>query len=522
MRTSLAAPGVTLPGNDRMDSALIVARGITKQFPGVVALREVTLSLNRGEVLAVIGENGAGKSTLMNILAGVHAPDAGHIAIYGEEMAISSPRHAMDLGISLIHQELSLLPNLSVGANMFLGREPHVAGYIRGRQIAQDAEAILARIGLEVSPDTPVSRLSIGHRQLVEIARALSAEARILIMDEPTSSLSLAEAETLFEVITELRARGVSIVYVSHRLGEVQALADRVVVLRDGEAVGELVGNAIQRNAMVRLMVGRDVSYAYRESPATPGDAVLEAHDLCTPAWPEYPLTLTLREGEIVGLAGLVGSGRTELLRVLFGVDPATSGSITICGAPVSLLNPRDAIAAGIALVPEDRGHQGLILEMSVRHNLTLSTLWREGHSWGWLRREWEAQVAADQIQNLGIKASTDARAVRVLSGGNQQKVVVGKWLQLRPRLLLLDEPTRGIDVGAKEEIYRVMETLAQEGMAILFASSELEEILGLADRVLVMHEGRLTGELSRDDLSEEAIMHLATGQGVGATNPQA
>lgn len=505
-----------------MDSALIVAYGITKRFPGVLALREVTLSLSQGEVLAVIGENGAGKSTLMNILAGVQAPDAGHIVIDGEEVAISSPRHAMDLGIALIHQELSLLPNLSVGANMFLGREPHAAGVIRGRQIAQDAGAVLARIGLDVSPDTPVSRLSIGHRQLVEIARALSAEARILIMDEPTSSLSPAEAETLFEVITELKTRDVSIVYVSHRLGEVQALADRVVVLRDGETVGELEGDAIKRNAMVHLMVGRDVSYAYRGSPATPGNAVLKAQDLCTPAWPEHPLTLSLRAGEIVGLAGLVGSGRTGLLRVLFGVDPAMSGSIMICNEPVSLLHPRDAIAAGIALVPEDRGHQGLILEMAIRHNLTLSALWREGHFWGWLRKEWEAQVAADQIQDLGIKAPTDTRAVRILSGGNQQKVVIGKWLQIRPRLLLLDEPTRGIDVGAKEEIYRVMETLAQEGMAILFASSELEEILGLSDRVLVMHEGRITGELSGDGLSEEAIMHLATGQWTESTSPQA
>jgi len=496
-------------------ASLLAAHGITKRFPGVVALRDVDLDLQRGEVLAVIGENGAGKSTLMKILAGVQPPDAGQIVLDGQPVAVTSPRHATDLGIALIHQELNLLPNLSVGANIFLGREPQRGGWIDQRQIFAASEKILARVGLDVSPNTRVHRLSIGRRQLVEIAKALSTEARVLIMDEPTSSLSASEAEVLFDVINDLRSKGVSIIYVSHRLGEVAALSDRVVVLRDGENAGELARGAITHEAMVRRMVGRDISQFYTRTLHAIGSTVLEVKDLVSPAWPDHRLTFDVRAGEIVGVAGLVGAGRTELLRVLFGIDRALGGRIKVAGKEVVLKSPRDAIEAGLALVPEDRKRQGLVLAMALRHNLTLAGLWRRWAG-GWLNRRREAEDAARMIETLAIKTPTDTQPVRLLSGGNQQKVVLGKWLSLKPRVLLMDEPTRGIDVGAKQAFYRMMETLARDGIAILFVSSELEEILGMSDRVLVMHEGRIMGELDREAMSEEAIMHLATGRSNG------
>ncbi len=501
------------PKSKIQNRLLLAAEHITKRFPGVVALRDVGLDLGQGEVLAVIGENGAGKSTLMKILAGVQPPDAGAILLDGEEVVITSPRHAADLGIALIHQELNLLPNLSVGANIFLGREPQRAGWMQQRQIFADSEKILARVGLDFSPNLLVQRLSIGHRQLVEIARALSAEARVLIMDEPTSSLSTGEAEVLFGVIDDLRGRGVSIIYVSHRLREVETLADRVVVLRDGENAGELARDQITHDAMVQRMVGRDVSQFYVRTPHEVGAEVLAVQDLISPAWPDHPLTFSLRAGEIVGVAGLVGAGRTELLRVLFGIDRALGGRIAVGGEAVTLKSPRDAIAAGLALVPEDRKQQGLVLDLAVRQNLTLAGVWRHRLAGGWLNRKQEAEDTARMIDTLAIKTPTETQAVRLLSGGNQQKVVLGKWLSLKPRILLMDEPTRGIDIGAKQEIYRMMETLARDGIAILFVSSELEEILGMSDRVLVMHDGYITGELARDALSEEAVMHLATGR---------
>ena len=496
-----------------IQNRLLAAQRITKRFPGVMALRDVDLQLGKGEVLAVIGENGAGKSTLMKILAGVQQPDAGTIVLDGQEVVIASPRHAADLGIALIHQELNLLPNLSVGANIFLGREPQRAGWMHQRQIAEVSETILARVGLTLSPNTLVQRLSIGHRQLVEIGRALSAEARVLIMDEPTSSLSTGEAEVLFEVIDDLRSKGVSIIYVSHRLREVEALSNRVVVLRDGENAGELAREAITHDAMVQRMVGRDVSQFYVRTPHAVGPAVLEVNDLVSPAWPDHSLTFDLRAGEIVGVAGLVGAGRTELLRVLFGIDRALGGNVAVDGHLVTLKSPGDAIAAGLALVPEDRKQQGLVLDLAVRHNLTLAGVWRHRLPGGWLNRKQEARDTAAMIETLTIKTPTEAQPVRLLSGGNQQKVVLGKWLSLKPKILLMDEPTRGIDIGAKQEIYRMMETLAREGIATLFVSSELEEILGMSDRALVMHEGRIAGELTRDALSEEAVMHLATGR---------
>jgi ribose transport system ATP-binding protein len=493
-------------------SPLLEVRNISKTFPGVRALQDVDLLLHPGEVLAVIGENGAGKSTLMKILAGVQEPDAGEILINGEPARIESTRAAMKLGIVLIHQELNLADNLDVGANIFLGREPLRMGLIDRRRIDRESGSQLARVGLEIPPRTIVSTLPIGHQQLVEIAKALSVNARVLIMDEPTSSLSARETESLFQVVRDLRARGVSVIYISHSLGEVRQLADRVTVLRDGENAGDLARDEITHDNMVKLMVGRDVSQFYARKHHEIGDMLLEVRDLVTPTWPQHKLNFSVRAGEIVGVSGLVGSGRTEMLQVLFGIDKPVSGQVLVGGKPVALTSAKHAIDSGLALVPEDRKQHGLVVEMTVRQNLGLAGLARHAFPGGFLNERQERFDAADMIRKMRVRTPDDNQIVQYLSGGNQQKVVIGKWLSLGPRLLLLDEPTRGIDVGAKEEIYRLMEKLAAEGMGILFVSSELEEILGMSDRTIVMHEGHITGELTRDELSEETIMQFATG----------
>ena len=491
---------------------LLEVTGVTKRFPGVTALRQVGLSLAQGEVLALIGENGAGKSTLMKILAGVQEPDEGTIQVDGNAVRLDSVVAAQNHGIALIHQELNLSDNLDVGANIFLGREPRKRGLIDKAKIRQDSVEILKRVGLNVSPDTIVEHLPIGQQQLVEIARALSINARVLIMDEPTSSLSQHETERLFEVVKDLRSRGVSVIYISHRLGEVQELADRVTVFRDGENAGDLTREEISHDRMVQLMVGRDISQFYARKPHEPGEVALEVKELETPAHLGHKLSFSVRSGEIVGVAGLVGAGRTEMLHVVFGVDPAVSGTIEVGGKPVQLTSPLDAIRSGIALAPEDRKQQGIVLEMAVRQNIGLAGLRQHKRKAGFLNNQQEAVDTEEMIRRLRIKTPSERQIVQYLSGGNQQKVVLGKWLAMKPKVLLLDEPTRGIDIGAKQEIYSLMEELAEQGVAILFVSSEMEEILGMSDRTLVMHEGSITGELSRDELSEEAVMQLATG----------
>jgi ribose transport system ATP-binding protein len=494
-----------------MTAPLLEVRQLRKSFPGVRALKGVSLSVARGEVLAVIGENGAGKSTLMKILAGVQRADSGEILIEGRAVEIRSVHDALGQGIALIHQELNLADNLDVAANIFLGREQLRVGLIDKARQRREAQEFLRAVGLDVDPAVLVSTLTIGHQQLVEIAKALSVNARVLIMDEPTSSLSSHEAENLFKVIRELRGRGVSIVYISHRLGEVRALADRVTVLRDGANAGDLGRDEIDHARMVKLMVGRDLSQFYPHEPHAAGETVLEVEGWRTRAHPRNALSFRVRAGEIVGVAGLVGAGRTELLAALFGVEPAVGGVLRVAGRPVAPQSPREAIAAGLALVPEDRKKQGVILEMAVRENLSLASLRRDQRH-GFLNRRREADISAEMMGSLRIKTPHDRQIVQFLSGGNQQKVVLGKWLALRPRVLLLDEPTRGIDIGAKQEIYKLMEELARQGVAILFVSSEMEEILGISDRALVMHEGRLAGALARGELSEEAVLHLATG----------
>jgi len=494
------------------DPPLLEIRAITKRFPGVLALDRVDLDLYRGEVLAIVGENGAGKSTLMNILAGVHVPDAGTIRLAGRPVVIDSVPAAMGQGIVLIHQELNLCDNLDAAANIFLGREPTRFGWIDRRAVERGARAAMTMIDLAIPPHTIVRTLPIGRQQMLEIAKALSVDARILIMDEPTSCLTQHEADALFRVIRDLRRRGVSVVYISHRLGEVKQLADRVVVLRDGRNAGHLERDGIQRDRMVQLMVGRDIAAFYSRRTHQPGPPALDVRGLVTPAFPRSVVQFRVRAGEIVGVAGLVGAGRTELLEVLFGLHAPLAGTIRVAGRQMELKRPRDALRAGMALVPEDRKQQGLIVDMAVRENISLAALTVRKNKLGLLDRGRERDDARRMVQAMNIKTPSDRQVVRLLSGGNQQKVVLAKWLILKPRVLLLDEPTRGIDVGAKQEIYRLMEELAADGVAVLFVSSEMEEILHMSDRALVMHEGRITGELSRSELSEEAVMHLATG----------
>ena len=492
-------------------SPLLQATSLGKRFPGVVALDNVDLTLYEAEVLAVIGENGAGKSTLMKILAGIQLPDQGHLQLAGQETVIRSVEQAIANGICLIHQELNLCENLSVAANIFLGREPGRFGFVDEGLCLEKAQDVLQQVGLNLPPQELVGSLTIGQQQMVEIAKAISTDARIVIMDEPTSSLSQKESESLFEIIFRLKQQGVSIIYISHRLGEVERLADRVTVLRDGKNAGELSRDEISHNAMVERMVGRELSNYYSRTITESDATVLQVRDLRTSANPHCSLSCEIKRGEIVGIAGLVGAGRTELLTTLFGITPAVDGQIAVAGEDCVIGNSETAIRHGIGLVPEDRKLQGIVLEMSIRANTSLPTL-KSISPLGFIDATAEQTLAETMQQRLKTKAPHVEQPVKFLSGGNQQKVVIAKWLAMKPKILLMDEPTRGVDVGAKQEIYRLMDELSQTGVAILFVSSDMEEVLGMADRILVMHEGRISGELQKTNFSEESVMHLATG----------
>jgi ribose transport system ATP-binding protein len=487
--------------------ALLAARGIGKSFPGVVALHDVDLTVHGGEIVALVGENGAGKSTLMKVLAGVHRPDHGEVRLGGERVRIENPAEALRAGIALIHQELSLCDNLTVAGAMFLGAELRRGPFLRSAAMSAAAREWLQRLGLAVDPSALVATLSPGQKQLLEIARALRARARVLIMDEPTSSLTLAETSRLFAVVRELRAQGVGVVYISHRLGEVRELADRVVGLRDGRNSGELARAEISHERLVGLMVGRTLSSERREAHA-PGRELLRVEGLRTAAFPGSPVDLAVCEREIVGIAGLLGSGRSELLRALFGADKALAGRIVVDGEVLAGHGPAAAAKRGLVLLPEDRKQQGLVLGMSVAANLSLPTLRARGR---FVDRRYEAELAVSAITDLAIAAHSPEQPANTLSGGNQQKVVLGKWLAAQPKVLLLDEPTRGVDVGARAELYARLHELAARGLAILFVSSELEEVLTLADRALVMRNGAFAGELAGDRLTEANVMLLAT-----------
>ena len=487
--------------------------GIGKRFAGVTALRDVALTARAGEVLALMGENGAGKSTLMKILGGVQPPDSGEIRIDGQPVTLDGVRAAKQLGIALIHQELMLAPNLDITANIFLGSEGVAAlAPLPRAAMNEKAAALLARVGLSVSPTMLVGALTVGQMQMVEIARALSTNARILIMDEPTASLSANESEKLFEVIRKLRADGVCILYISHRMEEVQMLADRVTVLRDGRWAGDLQRADATSDKIVALMVGRELSGAYfpTKEGRTAGKVILEAKDLLVPGAPAG-VSFSVRHGEILGFAGLVGAGRTELMITVFGVTPARAGTMLLDGKPFAPRSPRDAIKQGVYLAPEDRKHHGLVLPMSITENTTLPSL-RSFSRWGRLDRAAERRVAEAEVKRMATRTPSVLQKVVTLSGGNQQKVVLGKWLAMNPRLLILDEPTRGIDVGARAEIYRHVAALAKEGIAVVVVSSDMEEVIGLCDRVLVMRERRLAGELGPGEITQARIGALMTG----------
>ena len=498
---------------------LLAMRGITKRFPGVVALKDVSLELRAGEVLALMGENGAGKSTLMKILGGAYPPDEGELLIDGQPVVLKGIADAKKRGIALIHQELMLVPQLSIADNIFLGNERRRWGALNRLDRAEmnrQASALLARVGLKLPPTILVSELTAGQMQMVEISKALALNARLIIMDEPTSSLTLGESRQLFEIIHSLRHERIGIIYISHRMEEVLQLADRITVLRDGKRVGDLSRAEATHDKVVSMMVGRALSAWFPPKTATPSQrVVLEVKEVMVPG-AAYPASFTLNAGEILGFAGLVGAGRTELMEVIFGVKAALGGSMFLESKPFAPRRPKDAIHDGVYLAPEDRKKHGLVLPMPVVENISLPDIgnYRAG---GILDRRAEARVALAEVARMNIKTPTIQRKVVNLSGGNQQKVVLGKWLAMRPKVLILDEPTRGIDVGAKAEIYRHMAELAQSGIGILMVSSELEEIIGMSDRVVVMHERKITGILSRQQLTQERIAMMMTGKGQSA-----
>ena len=500
------------------DAPLLELRDIHKRFGGVVALGGVSLTLGRGEVLALVGENGAGKSTLMKVLGGVRRPDAGQILFDGRPVEIRGVNDATRLGVAFVHQELSLLDNLDVAGNVYLGREPRRLGLLDRADMARRVQPHLDRLGLGVTGRTPLRDLSLAQRQMVEIARALSLDARVIIMDEPTSSLTAGETDRLLTTVAELRRGGVSVIYVSHRLGEIERVADRATVLRDGQNAGELGGSgggAITRDDMVRLMVGRGIKSpaAGRADGGEAGPVAVRLRGLRTAAHPRHAIDLDLRRGEILGLAGLVGAGRSELANAVFGVVPAVGGAVEIDGEVRPIRTAKAGVRAGIYLVPEDRRKSGLVGGMSVRHNITLPALSRLSKL-GLLRRGREVRVSERLCALLRVKTAGVEAQVLDLSGGNQQKVVFAKWLarERSPTLMIFDEPTRGVDVGAKAEIYAIMRDLAARGAAVLMVSSDMEEVLGVSDRVAVMHEGRLAGVLGPGQMTERAVMRLAVG----------
>jgi len=490
-------------------SAILIASGITKRYPGVVALDGVDLEVRAGEVHALVGENGAGKSTLVKVIAGVEQPDTGEMRLLDEPFAPKGASDALRAGVQVVHQELALLPYLTIAENLFLQRLPRRFGIVDRRAADRRARALLDDVGLDLSPRTKVEHLGIAQMQLVEIAKALSAECRLLVMDEPTATLTPHETTALFRILRRLTASGVGVVYISHHLEEVFETAQRVTVLRNGRRVATHPIREVSTADLVREMVGRDLAHEYPPVAAHPlGDELLNVDRLkLTPISPE--LSLTVRAGEVVGVAGLVGSGRTEMVRAIFGADPVSAGTIRVRGRVRRMRHPLDAVRAGISLLTEDRKSQGLVLDLSIAANVSLADLRAVGR-YGLMRRAVETRLAERMTAQLHIKAASTQQHVRALSGGNQQKVVLGRWLAADADLLIVDEPTRGIDVGARYEIHQLLRQLAESGKAVLVVSSDLPELLGICDRLLVMSRGRLVGELQRDEFDAERVLTLA------------
>jgi rhamnose transport system ATP-binding protein len=499
-----------------MPTPMLEVRGASKSFGAVAAVRDVSFGLHGGEIHALVGENGAGKSTIVKMLAGVHRPDTGALLLDGRELALAGPADAQAAGIAVIYQEPTLFPDLSVAENIFMRRQPRGRWHrIDRAALGAAATDLCARLGVPIAPERPARGLSIADQQIVEIAKALSLDARVVVMDEPTAALSGVEVERLFGVARSLRDAGAAVLFISHRFEEVTALCDRVTVMRDGRHVSTDPLADLTVDEIVRRMVGRELGTLFPKQDVTPGDVVLEVEGL-TRAGVFRDVSFTVRAGEIVALAGLVGAGRSEVVRAVFGVDPRDAGTVRVAGAELPAHSPKAAMAAGVALVPEDRRQQGLVMDLSIQRNVTQTRL-RSLARLGLLVGDGERRLAREWTARLQTRYQRLDDPVHTLSGGNQQKVVLAKWLATAPKVLVVDEPTRGIDVGTKAEVHRLMSGLAADGVAVLMVSSELPEVLGMADRVLVMREGRLVREIARAEADEESVVRAATGQETAA-----
>ncbi|MCQ6558131.1 sugar ABC transporter ATP-binding protein [Paenibacillus mendelii] len=497
-----------------MGETILTMSGMTKAYFGVKALDGVSLDIRRGEVHALMGENGAGKSTLMKILTGLVKPDEGEIVFEGNSVQFANPQAALNLGIAMIHQELNPIPEMTVAENIFLGREPRYPGtpFVNTKKLEAQTRQLLEDFQFRAEPNTKVGQLSIAQKQMLEIIKAISYQAKLIIMDEPTSALSESEVKTLFQTIEKLKRQGVPIIYISHRMEEIFAITDRITVLRDGKLIGVRDTAELDSDGLISMMVGRSLDAIYPKEDAAVGGIVLEVRGLTRRPYFEN-VSFAVREGEILGIAGLMGAGRSEVMRALFGIDRADSGEVVMAGETVRVRHPSDAIRHGMAFVTEDRKELGLVLSRSIRENMTLASLSKASKG-PFVSRSAEAAMCDEMTSNIRIKMNRMEQEVLTLSGGNQQKVVIAKWLLTSPKLLILDEPTRGIDVGAKAEIYKMMSKLAQQGLAIIMVSSELPEVLGMSDRILVMGEGEIRGEFARGDITQEQILECAIGGG--------
>ncbi|MGQ5291851.1 ribose ABC transporter ATP-binding protein RbsA [Pectobacterium actinidiae] len=495
---------------------LLQLQGITKSFPGVKALSGAALNVYPGKVMALVGENGAGKSTMMKVLTGIYRKDAGSIHFLGREVDFNGPKASQEAGIGIIHQELNLIPQLTIAENIFLGREfTNRFGRIDWNKMYAEADKLLKRLNLRYDSRRMVGDLSIGDQQMVEIAKVLSFESKVIIMDEPTDALTDTETASLFSVIKELQSQGCGIVYISHRLKEIFEICDDITVFRDGQFIGERPVSDLQEDTLIEMMVGRKLEDQYPRSSKVPGEIRLKVQNLSGPGVDS--VNFTVRKGEILGVAGLMGAGRTELMKILYGALPRTGGNVTLDGRDVVTRKPQDGLANGIVYISEDRKRDGLVLGMSVKENMSLTALRYFSHAGGRLKHAEEQLTVADFIRLFNVKTPSMEQPIGLLSGGNQQKVAIARGLMTRPNVLILDEPTRGVDVGAKKEIYQLINQFKEEGLSIILVSSEMPEVLGMSDRIIVMHEGRLSGDFPIEQATQEALMAAAVGKQYGA-----
>ncbi|MCU6736385.1 sugar ABC transporter ATP-binding protein [Diplocloster agilis] len=491
---------------------LLKASHISKFFPGVRALQDVNITVNSGEILGLLGENGAGKSTLLNVLSGIYQPDEGEIRVRGQSVKMQGVNDAFELGIAIVHQELKLHSNMSVAENIYMGRLPkNRLGTVQYKKLYQQVEELLSAYGLKLNPHKEVRLLSIAEQQLTEIAKVLSYNAKVILMDEPTSSLTTEETQNLFRTMEVLKKKGVGIVFISHKLEEIAECCDRVQVLRDGQDMGEKPVKEVSENELIRMMVGREISQRFPAKTNSPGEPLLEVRNLNRGKYVK-DVSFTVRRGEVFGIAGLVGAGRSELVRLIFGADKKDSGEILMNGQKIDIKSPRDAIRNGIYLVPEDRKKQGLILAQDVENNTVLSMIYKIRKAFGYIDTPKEKVMADEQIEALHIKCTGKEQITGTLSGGNQQKVVIGKCMLTNPEVMILDDPTRGIDIGTKAEIYELINEVTNSGRSVILISSEMPEVIKMSDRVAVMHEGRITGILEHDELTQEQVIKYAIG----------